>query len=335
MKSTFTGCLLFVVLAVLAAPAVFAQNQNSITGFIFDEARRPLADVYVELLTDTYSTVARTRTRGSGVFSFAGLSEGQYQVKVIVGGTAYEEQIKPVALVRSINLAPNIARAGGLQEQVDFYLRARKAKAGEFGGRPGVFFAQTIPPDARQLYEQGVGDLEAKNEKMGFERIKRSIEMFPDYFLAIDRLGTEYLARGYYEAAYLLLERALKINPRSLTSAAGLGVAEFRLGRADAAADRFKEVVRMDKGSVSAHIWLGISHHATKNLTEAVTALLEANKLSNGTNAEVHWQLARVYKDQKKYIQAADELDLFLKYKPEAENAAQIINVIATLRAKK
>lgn len=47
MKGTFTGCLLFVVLAVLSATATVAQNQNTITGFVFDEGRRPVAPMIV------------------------------------------------------------------------------------------------------------------------------------------------------------------------------------------------------------------------------------------------------------------------------------------------
>ncbi|HVF46961.1 MAG TPA: carboxypeptidase regulatory-like domain-containing protein [Pyrinomonadaceae bacterium] len=329
MKSTCTRCLLFVVLAMLCVQAA-AQNRNSITGFVFNEARRPMSDVYVELLNDTYSTVMRAQTRGSGMYSFTGLPEGLYHVKVLRGRTEYEEQIKSVTLVP----ISAVAGRGAAQEQVDFYLKPRKVRPGE-AGAPGVVFAQTVPPAAKLLYDQGVADLENKNDQAGFERLKRSIEAFPDYFRALDRLGTEYLARGYFEAAYLLLARAVAVNSRSITSLAGLGIAEFRLGRPDASAGRFREVVKMDRSSASGHLWLGIAEHALKRLPESLAALLEANKLSSGTNAEVHWQLARVYKDQKKYILAADELDLFLKYKPEAENASQIINVIATLRAKK
>lgn len=306
------------------------QNRNSITGFVFDEARSPLSEVYVELLSDFNSTIARTRTNGSGLFAFRGLPSGQYNVKVLPYGVDYEGQTRSVSLV-GVSAIPG---SGAISEQVDFYLKAkRNTNVGPLAA-PGVVFVQEIPPSAKKLYEAGIEDLQNKKENEGFDKLKKAIELFPEYFLALDRLGTEYIIRGHYRPAFVLLTKAVEVNPRSFSSTLGLGLALFRLQQVDEAVKNLRRAVEIYNKSANAHLWLGIALHQNKNLLQAETALIQANKLSKGESAEVHWQLARVYKDQNRFREAADELELFLKYNPKAEDTEKIKQTIITLRQK-
>jgi FOG: TPR repeat len=295
------GC--FVIGATVAA----AQDRNRITGFVFDDARRPVSDIYVELQNDFYSTVGRARTGASGIFNFAGLPPGQYVVRVLNVGTNFEEQSVSVSLVPISSV-----RGGGVAfEQVDVYLKTKKPRTPPTAA-PGVVFAQAIPPQAKVLYEEGLADLGNKNEVTGLDKVKRSIEVFPDYYAALDTLGNEYVARSHYEAAYILLTKALTINPRSFSSTFGSGLAAFRLDQNDKAVDRFKQAVNIDNASVNAHLWLGIALQKKGDAAQSLKSLLQANKLSGETVAEIHWQLAKVYKDQKKFAEAAKALELFL-----------------------
>jgi len=324
--------IFFLVIGVFIIGVIHAsaQGRNSITGFVFDESRRPVSEVYIELTTDSYSMIGRTRTQGSGMYSFRGLTDGQYYVKVLSIGKDFEEQSQSVSLVP----ISAVRGRGVATEQVDFYLRPKKHR-GDPASAPGVVFAQEVPAEAKSLYEAGVSDLSDKNDAAGLDKIKRSIEVFPDYYLALDRLGNEYVSRGHYEAAHALLTKALTVNPKSFTSTLAAGVAEFRLGQFQLAVDRFKQAVTMYNGSANAHLWLGMALQGVGDLPRALAALKTADKLSGGTVADVHWQLARVYKDRKEYAEAANELELFLKYRPDAQNAGEIKRIIVSLRQKK
>jgi regulator of sirC expression with transglutaminase-like and TPR domain len=48
----------------------------------------------------------------------------------------------------------------------------------------------------------------------------------------------------------------------------------------------------------------------------------------------VHWHLAGLYNDQKRYAEAAAALELFLKNKPDARDAEKIKQLIAQLKQK-
>lgn len=328
MKYFSSTFLVWGVFLILGTIQVVSQDRNSISGFVFDESRAPVSQVNVELQDEYYSIVSRVRTRGSGMFSFGGLPPGRYNVKVVTGGTDFEEQTKSVSLVP-------LVRGGTTVEQVDFYLTRRKNRISGTLTSPGVVYAQEVPAEASNLYNAALMDLESKDEKAAFEKLKRSIEIFPDYFLALDKLGNEYVLRGYYEPAFILLTKATTINKRSYTSMLGLGLAAFRLGQFDKSIESFKSAVELEKSFPNGHLWLGIALHAKKKYPEALTSLLKADSLSGGNVAEVHWQLARVYKDQNQFAKSADELEHFLRLSPEAKNAAEIRNIIAALRNKK
>ena len=303
---------------------------NSITGFVFNESRTPIPEMYVELLNDLYVTKTRTKTNGSGLFSFRGLPEGIYHVKVSPYGSDYEEQIRRVQL---ISISP-VGASGGVSEQVEFYLKLKKnVNAGPLAA-PGTIFAQEVPNDAKKLYEAAVNDLNAKKESEGFDKLKKALEVFPNYFLALDRLGTEYVVRGHYRPAYVLLSKAVEVNPRSFSSILGLGLAQFRLQQIDEAIVSLKRATEIYKESPNAYLWLGIALQGKGQLAQAQEALLQANKLSKGESAEVHWQLARLYKEQSRFREAADELELFLKYDPNARDADKIKETIKSLRQK-
>ncbi len=306
------------------------QGRNSIVGFVFTGGRQPVSNIYVELLTDTYSTISRVKTTGAGFYSFPGLADGNYIIKILPLGTDYEEQTQSISLV-SISV---IAGRGATSEQVDFYLKVkRNANSGPLAA-PGVIFAQDIPKDAQKLYEEGINYLRDKKEKEGFEKLKSSIEIFPQYYSALDRLGTEYVVRGYYYPAFVLLTKAVEINPRSFSSSFGLGLASFRLQQVDKAIENLRRATEIYNKSANAYLWLGIALHQNKNLPQTEAALIQANKLSKGESAEIHWQLARLYKDQKRFRESADELELFLKYKSDAKDAEKIKQTIITLRQK-
>ncbi|MDQ3256549.1 MAG: tetratricopeptide repeat protein, partial [Acidobacteriota bacterium] len=297
---------------------------------VFGESRRPVSDVHVELLNDLYSMIGRAKTDGSGRYTFPGIPQGNYKVRVLPYGTDYAEQSQDVNIT-NVSL---LSGGGAESVQLDFYLRLREnANAGPFAA-PGTLFAQEVPAEAKKLYERAINDLREKREKEGFESLKRSLELFPTYYLALDRLGTEYVVRGYYEAAHILLTKAVEVNPRGFSSVLGLGLAQYQLKLTNEAIDNLKRATSLYAKSVNAHLWLGAALKRAGKLDQAEVSFKRAKELSKGKVADVHWQLARLYSEQKRYKEAADELELFLKNQPDSRDAEKIKQMIAQLKEK-
>ena len=318
-----------------ALPVSTLQGRNSISGLVFGESRQPLADTYVQLLDELGLTISQTKTNGSGRYAFYGLPSGRFKIRVFPVGTDYMEQFQEVHL-SPVSAVPG---SGADNQQVDFYLRLREgANAGPFSV-PGAIFAQEVPEEARKLFERGVNELREKKEKEGFESLKKALDVFPNYFLALDRLGTEYATRGntnpaYFEAARILLTKAIEINPRSYSSMFGLGLALYHQGMFNEAVENLERAIGVYNKTASGYLWLGIAQKRTGKLPQAEASLKKANDLSKGKQPDVHWQLAGLYNDQKRYAEAAAELELFLKNKPDARDADKIKQLIAQLKQK-
>ncbi len=313
-----------------ASMTVRSQGGNSISGNVFGEARHPVQDTYVELLDEVYTAVARTRTTSTGFYSFSNLTQGTFKVRVLPYGTDYAEQTQEVA-IQNISI---LEGHGHDSAHLDFYLKLKPNINGGPFSVPGAVFAQDVPQDAQKMYQQGIGELRVKKDKEGFESLKRAIETFPQYYLAIDRLGTEYVARGFYEPGYILLTKAVEINPRGFSSVFGLGVAQYHLKRIDEAIVNLRNATTLYNKSINAVMWLGVALKKAGKLDQAEASLKQANQLAKGKEPEVHWQLARLYGEQNRYKEAADSLEMFLKTQPDTKDPEKIRQLIKQLRAK-
>lgn len=320
-----------------AANLAAQAGRSTITGTVFAEAHRPIADIWVELLDDFNSTLTRAKTDGSGRFSFTSLINGNYRVRVLPYGTDYQEQTQEVTLV---SVSPVSGRPGADRQNIDIFLKLNdRAAAGPFAVGPGVVFVQDVPEAAKRLYDEGRRLLREKKEQEGLASLKQSLEVFPTYYLALDRLGSEYAVRGhkdrsFWEAGLVLLAKAVEVNPRGVNSVFGLGWTQYQLGSNAQAIETLERATTLHGKSADAFLWLGQAYRKAATLDKAEMAFKRANELTKGKVAEIHWQLAKLYDNQKRFREAADELELYLKTQSDAADDAKIQEWIKQLRAK-
>jgi Tfp pilus assembly protein PilF len=300
------------------------QNQNSISGHVSDDHRRPIPDLRVELLNEVDSVLQTTKTDGSGLFVFRKLSDGTFHIRVLTHGTNYVSQTARVEVVRPHGL-------GAMLEQVDLVLKTNETTTNN--STPGVLFVQEVPEAARKLYEKAVGQLKKENEQSeGMASLKKAIEIFPEYFNALELLGTEYVKQQQYEPAVIALAKALQINPRAQASLFAIAVGQYHLRQLPAALESLRSSVSLNPRSINTQLWLGIVLKATGKLDEAETSFKKANELAESKVPEPHWQLALLFNQLKRYNEAADELELFLKVEPDARDVVLIKKLIKRMR---
>ena len=300
--------------------AFVAQQANSISGYVSDDRRNPIPDLHVELLNDVDSVVQRTKTDSSGLFVFRRLSNGIFQVRVQTYGTSYIGQTKRVQLERT--------RAF---EQVDFVLVTKRIASTTTTA--GAVFVQEVPEQARKEYERGAALLQkTEQQKEGLETLKKAIEIFPLYFDALELLGREYVKQQQYEPAIQVLTKAIEVNRRAYPSLYALSVAQYNLKQLSQAVESMRRAIVLDQRSINANLWLGMLLRQTGKLDEAETYLKQADQLAESKLPETHWQLALLFNQLKRYNEAANELELFLKTQPEAKDTELIKKLIQRFR---
>lgn len=306
--------------------AAYSQ-QSRISGQVFGADRRPLADIYVELLNELGSIVSRYKTDGIGGYFFSSLTAGRFTVRVRPFGTNYEEQSQDVEINTFVG-----GRQVADHQQKDFFLKERKVP-GAPSGAPGVVFAQTIPEQALTAYQRAIGHFESNRPDAGLSELRAAISIFPDYFVALERLGVELINRQQFEEAQARFTKAVAVNNRCSNCWYGLAFA-FYATDADKAVDAAKKAATLAPDSADIALLLGISLRKDKRYSEAEKALLKAKKLSNGKSADVYWNLALLYAHNlKKYRRAADELESYLKIKPDHPNAELLRKLVKQYRS--
>ncbi|NJM53069.1 MAG: tetratricopeptide repeat protein [Blastocatellia bacterium] len=311
------------------------QTGNTVTGYIFGEKRQPLYDVNVELLDEFSRTLARAKTNASGRYIFNGFPSGRYRIRVLTSGSdfAEEEQDFEVQNFRRVTENGATVTSGFENVQRDFYLKRKKPS--DVTSRPQSIFGQNIPEAAKAKYENAIKLLEDKKESEGLKELKSAIENFPDYYEAIERLGTEYIKLKHFEAAQILLSRAVEINSRGNKSWYGLGYALYSLNRFEEALKTVAQALELIPNSVESLFLSGVTLRKLKRYNESLKHLIKAKSLAKDSLPDVHWQLALLYAHNlNRYNDAADELELYLKANPENVETENIKKLIKQFREK-
>lgn len=314
--------------------ARLVQNRNVINGLVADSEGRPLNRMRVELCDEVEMNITQTYTDSTGRYSFRNLSQGTFIVKVHSDG---------VHVAQSARVSLFAARAGGGShyEQLDFMLKTREETKGAatVPANTGTTFAQEVPANARKAYERAVKQLDNERQpELGIASLKEAINLFPTYFLALERLGVEYVKRQQYEPAREVLSKAVEVNQRGMASYYALGVAQFHLRQWPQASETLQRSLLLAPESANAafaHFYLGLALIKIAKAAEGEPHLRKSLELGgNAVPPDVHMHLAQYYSNNKRYKEAADELELFLKRVPDARDAENIRRLIKQLRDK-
>ncbi|MDQ3180093.1 MAG: carboxypeptidase regulatory-like domain-containing protein [Acidobacteriota bacterium] len=320
------------VLFVMLFVSQNAFGASTIQGTVYDRQRNILSEIEVELLNEYYQTINRARTDGSGRYQFNGLRDGRYTVRVFAFRYDLEDQEQPVEIITQTVRGTE----GTGFFLADFYLLPKKG--GLADAEIGVIFAQDIPPDAKKMYEKALKDLSDKRTNEGLLGLNEAVKNFPNYYLALHRVGRElFILKRYTEAVPFLL-KAAEVNNKSTTSFYYLGYSLHNLGKEynKAAIRCLNNALVLAPSSTQVMFVLGKIERSDGKYNDAEKHLLQAKKLSKVAVPEIHKELAQLYADDmKKYKEAADELELYLKAsKLDNSAAAQTKKVISNLREK-
>ena len=216
--------------------------------------------------------------------------------------------------------------------QKDIYLRLRKENSAVGAG---VIFVQEVPEEAKVLYEKAVSELAGNRMTAATESMENALKVFPTYYAALEKLGPIYISQQRFENARDVFSKAVAVNSRSFNGWYGLSYSHYALKQSEAAVEAAQKAVTLNSNSADALLFLGLSLRQAKRYEEAEKSLRQADKLYKGQSSDVHWNLALLYaKNLNRYKDAANELELHLKTKPDAPQTDNIKKLIKQYREK-
>jgi len=249
-----------------------------------------------------------------GVFRFQGLVPGNYTV-VVDAGPDFEKGREAVGIYPGTSSVVQVSIQ--LQPKVD---------------SSNPLFAG-VPSNALNFYQKGTVAARKGDAKAAAESFSAAVTAYPNFPIALNELGKQYMILKQWDKAGETYEALLKIKPNDAASHLDLGIVAFNKKKFEDAESHLRKALELNSAGPSAHYYLGLTLISLKHYSEAVPEL-EAAIANGGENlALAHRYLGGLYMSQRPK-EAADELEKYLKLNPKAEDAEKIKGTIKELRNK-
>ncbi|MFV0389426.1 MAG: tetratricopeptide repeat protein [Pyrinomonadaceae bacterium] len=329
MKYVGIRFLVSCIIVLATTFLVFPQSGgNSVSGIVFGLERTPLPNLNVELMNEFNSILQRTRTDATGKFLFRGVPFGRLSVRVLTLGTNYEAKTQQIEIA-SVTVGERMIPDNIF---LDFFLKLKKSPLDNM--RNEVIFAQDIPEAASIKYSKALAEFNENKMEEGVKTLQEALAVFPDYFLALKKLGLELVQLRKFEEARSYLNKAREINPKCFDCFYALSFSYFAESNFTAAQKYVQDALILEPNSATALFLSGLIFRNTKEYSKAEALLLKAKKYDKN-NPDINWNLALLYAHNlKKFREAAAELEQFLKKNPNAPNKEQIKKLIEQFKEK-
>lgn len=152
--------------------------------------------------------------------------------------------------------------------------------------------------DARALYEEGLAAYKADRDEEAVKKLKRAVELAPDFPEANYRLGLAYNATKQREEADKAFEGAVKA---------------------------YEKLTKREPKNSDAFYFLGLSYEQLGKYDEAVKALKEAVKNSPEENDDKYFELANAHFKIAQYDEAVRALNKVLEINPDNYPAQELL----------
>lgn len=269
-----------------------------------------------------------TLTDDNGAFTFRRLTAGTYTVTV-EGGREFETATESVDIMEG----PRRDQPGQVFT-VQIRLDAKRPARPE--ARPGVVnaAARAVPKEAGDLYEQALAAARTGDHRRAVEHLRAALELHPEFPLALNELGVQYMTLGEAGKAAEAWRAAIRLAPAEPNLRVNYGILLLRQKKYAEAEAELGRAVALDEGHAFARLHRG---HALIRLgrgAEAERELLQAIKLG-GERPEMalaYRYLGALYNERGDDARAAAALETYLRLAPDARDAAQVRAILEELK---
>jgi len=306
---------------------------HQIQGYVFfPSGRRAEGTIVVKLQSLQYAEL-QVIPDSSGSFSFSNLAPGSYTV-VVNAGDDYELSQESVYIEGDVNLSrmgvrvPNTTR----RYTVMVHLQLKNNPS----VKAGVVDANLagVPEKARKLYDRGMEQARANDAARAVESLKQAVTLYPNFPLALNELGVQYLKLRQVNKAVDALSESVKLNGEAFGSRLNLGIALLEARQFSEAEEHLRDAVKRNANSATAHMYLGIALVRLNKFDDAEKELVVATDANANQLAMANYYLGGIYWRKHDYPRAIEQLEKYLQLTPNAPDAERVRGTIKDLRAR-
>jgi len=195
--------------------------------------------------------------------------------------------------------------------------RVGEGKPGAAGADPTVAATDlNIPEKARKEFNKA-GDLLSQQEwQKAIERLKRAVELYPNYAAAYNNLAVAYGHLGDRPHEREALEHAIKINDHFAAAFVNLAKMDIRDRNLPEAETLLSKATAADPADPETLMLLANIELVEKQYQEAILNCQKVHAMAHDRYAVVHYIAARAFEHLNRLREAATELQTFLQEEP-------------------
>lgn len=189
------------------------------------------------------------------------------------------------------------------------------------------------PKDARKAFEKGLDLAKKKKLPEAQSDFEKAVGLYPRYAIAWSELGRIQATEGQVAAARNSFDQSISADPKFVVPYVEIAVLEYRAHRWQELADISDKAVALDAFHYPQTVFLNaVANYNLHNIDRAEESARRAQKLDiNHQIPQISHFLGVILAEHRNYAAAAAEMRDYLKFAPEASDAAAVRTQIEQL----
>jgi Flp pilus assembly protein TadD len=297
-----------------------ASTSHTIRGKIFlPSGALPEQRMRVVLELNTGGIAGEVFSDSVGNFEFRAVPSSSYRVVVPGDGRNYE------TVQEQLDVYGNFSRTVTVQ----VYLKEKNSNpvAGPANKMISVAASsQNVPKEAAKLYEKGEKKARERKHDEAIALLQDALKVFPDYLLALNKLGEQFQVTGRPDEAMAFFEKALAVNSKFPLAHINLGILLYNSRRFEEAVRHLEAANHLDESYPMAHLYLGLAlmDREPASFEQAERELLKARSLGGPEMVKSRQYLCNLYIRSRNWDKAAEQLETYLQEAPGAPDAGVV-----------
>lgn len=252
-------------------------------------------------------------TDDQGRFQFNGLTPAVYEIVIEANGDRFE---KARAKVEVFPNSPAIVQINLIEKRVTNLKSSTKVvSTGEMD--------PNIPGKARKEFERASELAGSGETEEAIARLRKAIEIYPNYLMAHNDLGTHLLSQRKFGEAAAEFRRATEIDPKAFNPRLNLGIVLVEQKQFAEAVTTLRDALALQSDSAAAILYDGLARKGMKELEGAERQLLLAYNLGGAPFATALFHLGQIYADKGDIKRAREALEQYLRDQPNGPDAPE------------
>jgi len=187
------------------------------------------------------------------------------------------------------------------------------------------------PKDARKAYEKGLDAIKKKKLDDARSNFEKAVEAYPNYATAWYELGMLQAGQGKMDLARKYFDKASECDPKFVQPYLQISILDVQASRWQSLAEVTDRLVKLDAFDFpQAFYFNSVANYNLHNMDAAERSALAAERLdTRHAIPKVSHLLGLILAFKKDYAGAAERFKAYLKFAPEAKDAAKVRSQLA------